>query len=251
VDGAALAAFAPVLAAATLPVLGTWLGALAAERIKLTPGRLSLALHAATGVVFAVIAVELLPTTLAIAPWAVLIGFAAGGVFFLVFDQLTDFVRSRLRGPRGEHGSTGLFMATALDLLSDGVMIGAGASIRPELGLLLALGQVPADLPEGFALNATLRREGVPRRRRVVGLLALGLPILGGAALGHFLLQGAPEAWKAGVLAFTTGALAILLVEELSPRAHAAHTEEEPEPRLAGLVFLAGFTLFFLVSLLF
>ncbi len=49
-----------------------------------------------------------------------------------------------------------------MDLSSDGVMIGTGTVLNPALGLLLALGQMPADLLEGFAAVATLRRAGIP-----------------------------------------------------------------------------------------
>lgn len=247
--------FLAVLAAAVIPVGGTYLGAVLAERMALSPSRLSLALHAATGVVFAVIAVELLPTTLEeVRPdgeWVVLVGFAAGGLFYLLFDRLTGIVRARLGARHRKTGATALFMATAVDLLSDGVMIGAGAALRPELGLLLALGQMPADIPEGFALNSTLRQQGLGRGRRLLGMAALGIPILVGATAGHFLLRDRGPLLQGGVLAFTAGLLAVLLIEELSPHAHAHTLRDEPEPRLAGLVFLGGFCLFFLVSILF
>jgi hypothetical protein len=42
------------------------------------------------------------------------------------------------------------------------------------LGLLLALGQVPADLPEGFASGATLRNSGVRRQQRLLILFRAG-----------------------------------------------------------------------------
>lgn len=240
-----------VLAFAAIPAAGNFAGALLAERVVLSHRLLSLALHAAMGVMFAVIAVELMPQTLRIvdSPWVVLGGFAAGGVFFLLFDATTDFVRARMRGIRNPSHSRPLYLATALDLLGDGVMIGAAATLDPKLSLLLALGQVPADVPEGFALNATFRRQGVKRANRLLGFAGLGLVILVGAATSYFLLRGAPPWMTAAVLAFTAGALAILLVEEISPQAHASH--DEPEPRMAGLVFLGGFTLFFLLSILF
>jgi hypothetical protein len=37
-------------------------------------------------------------------------------------------------------------------------MVGTATVLNPSRGLLLALGQVPADIPEGFAAVATLRR---------------------------------------------------------------------------------------------
>lgn len=241
--------FLLVLGYAALPVIGNFAGGLLAERLRVSANMLSLAIHAAVGVVFAVIAVELFPTTLAIAsPWVVFGGFIAGGGSFLLLDRVTGFVRARMGGKQGA-GGLGIFVATSLDLFSDGVMIGAGRSLNPGLGLLLAMGQVPADVPEGFATIATLKREGIPRARRIMYLTAFSFPILLGAALGFFLLRGRPDSWKAAVLAFTAGALATLVVEELSPEAHA--TDAAAAPWLEGLVFLAGFALFFLLSIMF
>ena len=46
-------------------------------------------------------------------------------------------------------------------------MIGTGSVVNPGLGLLMAIEQVPADIPEGFAATATLRRAGFSRRTRL------------------------------------------------------------------------------------
>jgi ZIP family zinc transporter len=56
-------------------------------------------------------------------------------------------------------------IAVAIDLCSDGLMIDAGTAVGTRLALVLALGQVLADVPEGFATIATFRDRGVPRRR--------------------------------------------------------------------------------------
>ncbi len=80
-----------------------------------------------------------------------------------------------------------------MDLFSDGVMIGTGTVLNPALGLLLALGQMPADLPEGFAAVATLRNAGVKRKQRILLAAAFALPILLGAALGYLALRNAPK----------------------------------------------------------
>lgn len=82
-----------------------------------------------------------------------------------------------------------IFTGVALDLFSDGVMIGTASLINPSLGLLLALGQVPADIPEGFAAIATLKRAKVKRSQRILLSLAFGIPILLGASIGYFVLR--------------------------------------------------------------
>ncbi len=80
----------------------------------------------------------------------------------------------------------------SLDLFSDGVMIGTGTVLNPALGFLLALGQVPADVPEGFAAVATLRRTGLSRARRLLLAASFAIPVLLGATLGYFALRTRP-----------------------------------------------------------
>ncbi|MDP9444061.1 MAG: hypothetical protein M3P83_06825 [Actinomycetota bacterium] len=70
-------------------------------------------------------------------------------------------------------------------------MIGTATVVNPGLGLLLALGQVPADIPEGFAAVATLRRADVRRRARVAMAVGFTAPVLVGAAVGYFALRSA------------------------------------------------------------
>lgn len=50
-----------------------------------------------------------------------------------------------------------IYFGVAIDLFSDGLMIGTGATIATSLGLPLAIDQIPADVPEGFAVIANFR----------------------------------------------------------------------------------------------
>ncbi len=136
-------------------------------------------------------------------------------------------------------GALAVFGGVSLDLFSDGVMIGTGTVLNPALGLLLALGQVPADVPQGFAAMATLREAGVTRRGRLLLAAAFAAPILGGAALGFLALRDAPEVVTLSVLALTGGALVAVVVEEMVTEAHAGETS-----RLGPVFLTAGFALF-------
>jgi ZIP family zinc transporter len=49
----------------------------------------------------------------------------------------------------------------SIDLFSDGVMIGTGTVLNPALGLLLALGQVPADVRQPRTAHAPSPSAGV------------------------------------------------------------------------------------------
>lgn len=243
----AAADFLLVLLYAALPALGNMAGGLMAERMHVSPARLSLALHAAAGVVIAIVAVEIMPEALKVAsPWLVLGAFVLGGLLLLGVERATRHVTARFGGGAKSASAWVIFAGVAIDLFSDGLMIGAGSTIGLGLGLLLALGQIPADVPQGFATMATFKRQRVPRRTRLLLLAGLAVPMLLGATLGYFAMRGQAEALKMAVLALTAGALTTLVVEEIVPEAH-----EGEEGRLAGLFFLGGFALFSAVSFLF
>jgi ZIP family zinc transporter len=239
--------FPLVLVLAALPAVGNLLGGLAAEIFRASERALSLALHLAAGVVLAVVGLELMPEALTAAPaWVPIIAFVGGGVFFIGIEQVIGFIRARLGTGKETAGPLAIFAGVSLDLFSDGVMIGTATVLNPSLGLLLAIGQVPADLPEGFAAGASLRRANVPRRTRVLLALSFTLPILLGAALGYFALREAPGIITLSVLALTGGALTSVVVEEMIEEAHEGDTS-----RLGPVFLTAGFALFALVSVYF
>ena len=234
-----------VLLLAALPALGNFAGGALAELLPVSRLTLNLALHAAAGVVVAVVAVELLPRALeADPPWLIVLSFVLGGAFFVAVDKGIEKL-SELRG--GEQGGAGpwvIFFGVAVDLFSDGVMIGTGSTVAVSLGLLLALGQVPADVPEGLATMANFRESGTPRRTRLLLAAAFAVPIFLGATIGYWAMRGAPELYQLMLLTFTAGVLTTLVVEELVPEAH----EEVADSPLSPLMFVGGFALFTLLS---
>jgi len=233
-----------VLALAALPALGNFMGGVTAELVRVSERTLSLALHLAAGIVLAVVGLELMPEALdSPAPWVPIVAFVVGGAAFIGLERAIGSIHRRVGGQQGDTGPLAIYSGVAIDLFSDGVMIGTGTLLDPRLGLLLALGQVPADLPEGFAAVATLRKAGTPRRVRLVMSLAFAAPILLGAALGYFALRDAPELATLSVLALTGGILTSVVVEEMISEAHEGKTS-----RLDPLFLTGGFALFALIS---
>ncbi|PPS37598.1 ZIP family zinc transporter, partial [Chroococcidiopsis sp. TS-821] len=103
-------------------------------------------------VVVAVISLELIPASLRVdAPLMTVISFVAGGLFFIVVDQVTQLVKTRFGSGDIDVGASIIFLGVAVGLFSDGGVIWAGSTIATELGVLLALGQGPADVPGGLA----------------------------------------------------------------------------------------------------
>jgi ZIP family zinc transporter len=136
-----------------------------------------------------------------------------------------------------------IYLAIASDLFSDGLLIGAGASLGGGLGLVLAVGQVLADVPEGAASTMTFRGNDVPRSRRLLLSVATVVPVLVGAALSFLLLRGRPERWQLTALVGTAGIFAVAAFEDMIAE---AHETEDTDASTAAL--LIGFALFTFVS---
>ncbi|MCL6508799.1 MAG: hypothetical protein K6T59_17450 [Bryobacteraceae bacterium] len=136
-----------------------------------------------------------------------------------------------------------IYVAVAIDLFSDGLMIGAGSAVSAGMALGLALSQVLADIPEGFATVANFKDKGVPRGQRIWLSASFALPVLS-AALTYFLLRHQSEEWKMGALVFTAGLLTLAAIEDMITEAH----ESAADTRVSLLAFVGGFVLFTLVS---
>ncbi len=228
---------------ALLPTLGNFFGGVLAELLTVREELLSYALHAAAGVVLAVVGIELMPRALATdAPWLPILAFLLGGGFFLLADHAIDIVNARF-GSDGRASPWVIYFGVAMDLLSDGIMIGAGTVVASSLGFVLALGQVPADIPEGFAAIAAFKRTSLSRAKRLLFAAAFAIPILLGVTVGYWLVRGRGELLQASLLAFTGGVLTTVVVEEIVPEAH-----REGGARLAALVMVGGFALFAMLS---
>jgi len=233
-----------VLGLALLPALGNFSGGVLAEVLTASRRTLSLALHLAAGVVLGVISIELMPEALGGAPaWLAVGAFLAGGAFSVLLERMIDAVRDRVGGEAGP-GAWMVYAAVAVDLFSDGLMIGVGSAVSVGLGLLLAIGQVTADVPEGFAAIANFKGKGVSRRRRLLLSASFVLPSLLGATLGYWLLRDAASAVQQAGLAFAAGLLLVAAVEDMITEAH----EAAADTRWSALSLVGGFALFTLVS---
>ena len=172
------------LGLALLPAAGNFAGGLAAEFVTVSRKALSYALHLAAGLVLAVVGLELMPPAVeGPMPWVPVLAFVLGGGFFMLVDSGVNKISARIGGDGGS-GPWVVYFGVAMDLFSDGIMIGTGTVVSSGLALLLALGQVTADLPEGFAVIANFKEKGVPRAKRLLIAAAFTVPILLGSTIG-------------------------------------------------------------------
>jgi ZIP family zinc transporter len=235
-----------VLGLALLPALGNFAGGLLAERFPVSKRQLNRALHAAAGIVLAVVAVELMPEALAqVSAWVVALGFGLGSLAYVILESVVEKAQCSGGSKRNRNmGTWMIFIAVSIDLFSDGLMIGTGSSISPAMALTLALGQVMADVPEGYATIANMKDKGIPRGKRLLLSASFALPVLIAATLAYYLLRDQSAVWKMAALTFTAGLLTVAAVEDMLSEAH----ESSEDNRNSVLAFTGGFVLFVLVS---
>ena len=229
-----------MLLLAALPGAGVAAGGLLAEVTPQSKRWLNWSLHAAAGIVIAIATVEVFPEALdLLSRWTVGIAFAVGGLAYLAMQML---VQRRAAG--GGSRMWMIFLAVVTDLFGDGLLIGAGTAVSASLGVTLAIGQVLANVPEGFASISTFRANDVSRKRRLRLTAAFIVPALGAALIGFLLLRGRPESWQYSALVAVAGLYTVAAFEDIIQEAH----EAADDSRRATMALVAGFVLFVFVS---
>jgi len=233
-----------VLGLAMLPAVGNFGGGMLAEWLHPSQKTLNRALHAATGIILAVVAVEVMPEALrGASAWLLALTFLLGGGAYLLVEMgIEHWQKVKTKGAGS--GAWMVYVAVATDLAGDGLLIGAGSAVSSELAIVLALGQVLADIPEGFAVVANFRGKGVGRGGRLMISASFALPVLSAALLAYITLRGQDEAVKMAALVFVAGIYLLAAVEDMLREAH----ESAEDSRWSAIAFLIGFALFLVVS---
>jgi len=230
-----------VILLALLPAIGNFTGGLIAEWLPFSKKTLNYALHAASGIMLAIVSVEVMPTAIKIAPgWLLAIMFMAGGISYTLLDVCIEKWQTQTTGSNPWM----IYLAVAADLAGDGMMIGSGSAVSTDLALILALGQVMADLPEGFAVIANFRSKGMKKWTRYIVLVSFIIPVIGAALASYLILRGQSEVIKVAGLVFVAGFFCLAAVEDILEEAH--NTLEDTH--WSAISFLGGFALFILVT---
>lgn len=197
--------------------------------------------HFAAGVVFAAVAVEVLPDLRADGHLvSVVIAFAVGVAALLALSRFSEKLEAK---NAAAVIPIGLVVAVGIDLVVDGLLVGVGATIGMSQGIILAAALTLEILFLSLSVGAELQGRGASRRAAILVPSSLGLLTAVGAIGGALALQDAGTAVLAPVLAFGAAALLYLVTEELLVEAH----EVEETPVLASMFFL-GFIVIFALS---
>ncbi|MTV27584.1 peptidoglycan-binding protein [Nitriliruptoraceae bacterium ZYF776] len=229
-----------VLLLALLPGVGVAAGGLVAEITPRSRTWLNWSLHGAAGIVVAIAAIEVFPEASGtLSGWTIGIAFGVGGLAYLAAQTLVDRYTAR-----GDSRMWMIFLAVATDLFGDGLLIGAGTAVSASLGVVLAIGQIMANVPEGFASIATFRANDVQRPARLWLIAAFVVPALVAALVGFLILRDRPESWQYTALVAAAGLYTVAAFEDVITEAH----EAAADTRRSTLALIGGFVLFAFVS---
>jgi ZIP family zinc transporter len=231
-----------VLPFALLPVIAAIAGAIIAAFHPPRPAVRSYIQHLAAGVVFSVVAVELLPDIMSQhgAYLQVAAGFALGVSSMLAVKWL-----SRKLEEQGDDTPLGLLAGVGIDVLLDGFLIGVSFGAGTREGRLLTFALTLELLSLGLAVATALGQREEDRRRVILTAAVLFLLIVVGAVVGTAVLQFISDSLLEVFLSFGLAALLYLVTEELLVEAHKA-----PETPAATGMFFAGFLVFLLLGMI-
>ena len=187
----------------------------------------SMVQHFAAGLVFAVVAVELLPDIIHEHVSGVMFSFALGVAAMLGLKKLSEHASGR--------GSFSFLIPVGVDLLLDGLLIGIGFASGSKQGQLLGIALGVEGLSLGLAFGVTIVT-GRAKSRAFLLLCTLSSLYVVGAAAGSSLLAGISKHLLADALSFGSAALLYLVTEELLVEAHEKKCTSWPT-----VMFFAGF----------
>lgn len=224
--------------------LGTCLGALIVVAIgRLGPATISLMLGFASGIMAAVIILDLLPSSLQYGSLAAtLTGFAGGVILMAFLDLVLNIIAPSFFKGRG-YLKMGYLIAAGIALhdLPEGFAIAAGFAAAEKLGPILVLAIGLHNIPEGMATAAPLRYGGMGAVQVLVlnAIISLVTPL--GTYVGAELVETS-YTFIGLLLAFAAGAMTYIVLGELAPESRRSNK------RLSFTGMLAGFILITAIS---
>lgn len=236
--------FEKILLLALIPVFTMVVGGFLALYFKINSSWRSAILHFAAGVVFSVVAVELLPDIVERhSPVQVIIGFSLGIAAMLLIKKISEPKDNDTI--KKDTFSFNIIFAIGIDIIIDGILLGIGFSAGINEGILLSIALSIELLSLGMAIVVTLKQV---KASNVLIYFIIGtfsfvffLAAIEGALLLHNLQDKAMEI----VLSFALSALLFLVTEELLTEAH-----EEKETVWHTASFFFGFLLFLILGML-
>lgn len=248
---------------ALIPALAVLVGGIFAAYRQPGAKARSLIQHFAAGIVFAAVALELMPDIMHEgSPLAAVLGFALGIGLMLGIKSLTEKFggknvesendatakfsrRSGVSQPTPLNPQpTSLLITLGIDILIDGILIGIGFAAGAKQGFLITVALTIEVLFLGLSGAVALAQAGKTRSKIIGTSAGLGFLLVVGTVIGWILLGNLTGAAKEVVLSFGAAALLYLVTEELLVEAH-----EEPETPTLTAMFFVGFIVLLVIEM--
>lgn len=237
--------FQKIILFSFLPVVTMIAGGVVAFIRKPSGNIRSLILHFAAGVVFSVVAVEILPDIVKThSPLQLVIGFTLGFLTMIGVKKLTEGNENKIIGAGTNKIPFSLLTAIAVDIFIDGLLLGIGFTAGNTEGVLLAIALSLELLSLGMATATELGENNISKKKSIVTISILSMVFFISAVLGATLLHTLSHKALEIVLSFGLSALLFLVTEELLTEAH-----EEKETVWHPTAFFAGFLLFVILGM--
>jgi ZIP family zinc transporter len=241
-----MTAISDVYLYALIPVLSILLGGIIGLFKNPSGAFKSSVLHFAGGVVFSVVAVELLPDIIKKhRPIEVGIGFSLGIITMLLVKFFAERFEEKLLTNKTKNSlPIGLLVALGIDLVIDGLLLGVGFAAGNTEGILLSVALALETFSLGLAVVLACADANLTKQKNMLILFALGVLFFIAAMMGITLLAGLSQEWLELILSFGLAALLFLVIEELLTEAH-----EEKETLFQTSMFFVGFLIFLLIGM--
>ncbi|MVM41690.1 transporter [Spirosoma sp. HMF3257] len=238
--------FISIVSYALLPALALTSSSVWATYYKLSQKAKSAILHFAAGVIFSVVAVEILPQVVELHNWVLTsLGFGGGILLMLLIRHLTESNAPSTPPKTTTSLPVTFLVLLGIDVLVDGLLLGVGFAAGAKEGKLLAYALGIESISLGLAAATTLGNAGLTRGRSISLLVGIALVFIISAVGGATLLHSLPPSGLDLVLSFGLAALLFLVTEELLQEAHLSD-----EPAWLTATFYMGFLLFLLLGML-
>jgi len=230
---------------AIIPSLAMIFGALIALIKPPSSSVRGVILHFAAGVVFSVVAVELLPDIVKRhAPIEITIGFTSGVIVMLFLRVVSRRIADKDEENAGAKLPIGLLFGIAVDLFLDGLLLGIGFAAGNSEGMMLAFALSLELLTLGLATTATLRNKGITKTKTFSVILTLSSLLAVASLIGTTVLRKLDNNTLEIVLSFGLAALLYLVTEELLVEAH-----EDKETPFHTASFFLGFLVLLILGM--
>ncbi|MGI8599879.1 MAG: ZIP family metal transporter [Chitinophagaceae bacterium] len=237
--------FQKILLFSLIPVFTMIAGGVIAIIRKPSGNVRSLILHFAAGVVFSVVAVEILPDIIKNhMPFITVIGFVLGLSTMIAIKKLLEGKVEKISVSASDAIPWGLLTGIGVDILIDGLLLGIGFAAGSTEGILLAVALAVELLSLGMATATELGNSKISKKKSIGLIIGLAALFFISAVIGATILNNASHNVLDLVLSFGLAALLFLVTEELLKEAH-----EEKETVWHTSAFFGGFLLFVILGM--